>query len=172
MGLPSLKNQPKLTYKQQLFVNEYIVDGNATRAAIAAGYNKKSARKMGCENVTKPDIQAAIEKARNLSARRINKTSDMVMADIEETRLQALEAGQYSAATRCSELQGKHLAMFTDKVQHSGSISVDELSPTVRDHRINYLLNKSVEARARENGESEYMDLMNGTTRKVGNLKH
>lgn len=46
--------------KQLLFVKEYLVDKNATRAAIAAGYSKRTARSIGQENLTKPDIAAAI----------------------------------------------------------------------------------------------------------------
>lgn len=50
----------KLTSKQQKFVNEYIISGNATQAAIKAGYSKRTARKIGQENLTKPDIKAAL----------------------------------------------------------------------------------------------------------------
>lgn len=52
----------KLTPKQQLFVNKYFEYGlNATKAAIAAGYSERTARAIGCENLTKPDIRAAID---------------------------------------------------------------------------------------------------------------
>lgn len=50
-----------LTQKQQVFVDQYLVDFNATRAAICAGYSKRSARSIGCENLTKPDIVQAIQ---------------------------------------------------------------------------------------------------------------
>lgn len=51
-----------LELKQQLFVDKYIELGfNATRAAKAAGYSARSARSIGSENLTKPDIKAAIE---------------------------------------------------------------------------------------------------------------
>lgn len=52
----------KLTQKQQRFVDEYLISGNATQAAIKAGYSKKTARKIGQENLTKPDIKAKIDK--------------------------------------------------------------------------------------------------------------
>lgn len=51
-----------LTEKQQLFCDEYLIDLNATQAAIRAGYSEKTARKIGSENLTKPDIRAYIEK--------------------------------------------------------------------------------------------------------------
>jgi phage terminase small subunit len=53
----------KLSKKQQAFIHEYLIDLNATQAAIRAGYSKKTATNIGQENLTKPDIQAAIAKA-------------------------------------------------------------------------------------------------------------
>ena len=55
--------KPTLTDKQRRFVNEYLVDLNATKAAERAGYSKKSARQQGAENLSKPVIQAAIQRA-------------------------------------------------------------------------------------------------------------
>ena len=52
----------ELTEKQRQFVLHYLQNGfNATQAAISAGYSKDSARVIGCENLTKPDIQDAIK---------------------------------------------------------------------------------------------------------------
>jgi len=51
----------KLTKKQQAFVTEYLIDYNATQAAIRSGYSERSARAIGCENLTKPDILSAIQ---------------------------------------------------------------------------------------------------------------
>ena len=47
----------KLTDKQIMFCKEYIKDFNATRAAEASGYSKKTARQIATENLTKPYIQ-------------------------------------------------------------------------------------------------------------------
>ena len=52
----------KMTAKQQMFCDEYLIDMNATQAAIRAGYSKKTARSIGQENLTKPYIRAYIEK--------------------------------------------------------------------------------------------------------------
>lgn len=49
-----------LSRKQQAFIEHYLTSWNATQAAIAAGYSRSSARSIGSENLTKPDIQAAI----------------------------------------------------------------------------------------------------------------
>ncbi|EZL86488.1 hypothetical protein Z280_01904, partial [Streptococcus pyogenes ABC020057168] len=51
----------KLTLKQKRFADEYIISANATAAAIKAGYSKKTARSIGQENLTKPDIKAYID---------------------------------------------------------------------------------------------------------------
>jgi phage terminase small subunit len=53
----------KLTAKQQLFVDEYLVDLNASAAARRAGYSEKTARAIGIENLTKPAIRAAVDAA-------------------------------------------------------------------------------------------------------------
>lgn len=52
----------KLTPKQKYFADYYIQTGNATDAAIKAGYNKKTAKQTGYENLTKPYIKLYIEK--------------------------------------------------------------------------------------------------------------
>ena len=53
-----------LTAKQERFVEEYLIDLNATQAAIRAGYSKKTARQAGAENLAKPVISEAIEAAK------------------------------------------------------------------------------------------------------------
>ena len=57
-------NTKTLTPKQQRFVDEYLIDLNATQAAIRAGYSRNSARQMGAENLTKPVIAAAVAEAK------------------------------------------------------------------------------------------------------------
>ena len=51
----------ELTDKQKIFVSEYVVDFNGTRAAIKAGYSKNTARMIANENLTKPYIKEAIQ---------------------------------------------------------------------------------------------------------------
>lgn len=53
----------KLTPKQARFVEEYLIDLNATQAAIRAGYSEKTAEKIGSENIRKPEVKAAIDNA-------------------------------------------------------------------------------------------------------------
>jgi phage terminase small subunit len=72
----------KLTPKQQRFVEEYLIDLNATQAAIRAGYSKKTARKIGQENLTKPDIQKAIKEAMDERSKRTEVTADRVVQEL------------------------------------------------------------------------------------------
>ena len=51
----------ELTNKQTAFCHEYVIDWNATRAAKEAGYSEDSAKEIGCENLTKPNVKAYIE---------------------------------------------------------------------------------------------------------------
>jgi len=59
------RNTMSLTDKQRKFVAEYLIDLNATQAAIRAGYSADTARQMGAENLSKPDIAKAIAAALN-----------------------------------------------------------------------------------------------------------
>lgn len=71
-----------LTAKQQRFIEEYLVDLNATKAAERAGYSKKTARAIGAENLTKPDIAAAIEKAKRERAQTTGITAARVLEEL------------------------------------------------------------------------------------------
>lgn len=53
--------KPKLTVKQKKFADEYIKTGNATQSAISAGYSKNTAKSIGQENLTKPDVKQYID---------------------------------------------------------------------------------------------------------------
>lgn len=85
-----------LTPKQKLFVEEYLVDLNATQAAIRAGYSVKTANRIGAENLSKPDIQKEIEKRRKDRERRTEITQDRV--------LQELAAIAFAKATDYAEI--------------------------------------------------------------------
>lgn len=72
----------KLTKKQKLFIDEYLIDLNATQAAIRAGYSVESARDIGCENLTKPNIQQAIAKAMAERSKRTGVNQDRVVLEL------------------------------------------------------------------------------------------
>jgi phage terminase small subunit len=71
-----------MTPKQQRFVEEYLVDLNATQAAIRAGYSRDTAHSIGHENLSKPDIAEAIAAAQAERAERTNITADKVLQEL------------------------------------------------------------------------------------------
>lgn len=71
----------ELTPKQEMFVKEYLIDLNATQAAIRAGYSEKTARAIANENLTKPYIQEAIQKAMQQRSKRVQITADRVLEE-------------------------------------------------------------------------------------------
>lgn len=127
-----------LTQKQRRFIDEYIISGNATQAAIKAGYSKKTARKIGQENLTKPDIKAEIER-RNAEIQS-EKTADMteVMEYLtsvmrgEQTESVATSKGVFSGVEvsakdriKAAELIGKRNGAWTDKKELTGDLKID-----------------------------------------------
>lgn len=128
----------KLTLKQQRFVDEYIISGNATQAAIKAGYSKKTANRIATENLSKPVIKTAIDQ-RNAEIQS-EKTMDMqevmeLLASIargETTEETVTNKGDViETATRNSdklkalELIGKRFGAWTDKKEISGTLDID-----------------------------------------------
>lgn len=73
-----------LTQKQRLFVDEYLIDLNATQAAIRAGYSKKTAGQIGDENLKKPQIAQAIKEAMDSRNKRVQINADYVLNRLVE----------------------------------------------------------------------------------------
>lgn len=71
-----------LTNKQARFVEEYLVDLNATQAAIRSGYSEKTAGAIGTENLAKPLIAKAIEEAQQARSERTEITADRVLNEL------------------------------------------------------------------------------------------
>ena len=90
-----------LTAKQARFVEEYLIDLNATQAAIRAGYSAKTAHTIGHENLSKPEIAAAISAAKADRSERTEITLDYVltrlMAEAEREGEGASHAARVSA---------------------------------------------------------------------------
>jgi len=117
-----MRSKSNLSDKQKMFCKEYIIDLNATQACIRAGYSEKTAKQIGCENLSKPYLQDEIAKLIKEREERVQLTADKVLEDIERVRGLAEGSEQYSISLKASELQGKHLAMFTDKQQIDGEV--------------------------------------------------
>ena len=129
-----------LTPKQQRFVEEYLIDLNATQAAIRAGYSEKTARSIGQRLLTNVDIQKAIQEAQNKLSERTGITQEYVLINIQKVVERCMQVQQVDncltqtedgelaqafmfkeqGALKGLELLGKHLGMFKDNVVHSG----------------------------------------------------
>lgn len=129
----------KLTVKQWKFADNYIELGNATKAALKAGYSKNTASEIGYENLNKPHIKSYIDgKLKEISDKKIAEgeevleylTSLMRGQEVEEVLigqgqgLQDVTEIKVSAKDRlkAAELIGKRYALFTDKVDIEGNV--------------------------------------------------
>lgn len=72
----------ELTDKQKRFCEEYVIDLNATQAAIRAGYSEKTAAVIGAENLTKPNIQSFIQEKQKKLSEDTSITAQMVINEI------------------------------------------------------------------------------------------
>ncbi len=152
-----------MTKKQKRFIEEYLVDLNATQAAIRSGYSPDTAKSIGSENLTKPDIQARIAKAMAERSRRTGVNADRVVMELakiafvnasdvidadtatlkpdatpEDTAaIQSVKVKTFGEdglereikmadKLKALELLGKHLGMFKDKVELSGSLETEK----------------------------------------------
>lgn len=136
----------KLTAKQKLFCDEYIISLNATQAAIKAGYAEKTAYAIGAENLKKPKIQSYIsermeQKESSLIAtqdevlqyltsvlRGESQTTDILLVgmgdgcqEVQEVEKKPSEKDRLKAA----ELLGKRYGLYTDKISADVDMSLD-----------------------------------------------
>ena len=110
-----------MTKKQKRFVEEYLIDLNATQAAIRAGYSPATAKEIGCENLTKPNISEAIAKAMAERSRRTGVNQDRVLQELAKIAFAKFgterEIKMYDKRSALVDL-GKHLGLFnSDKEQ-------------------------------------------------------
>lgn len=152
-----------MTQKQKRFIEEYLIDLNATQAAIRAGYSPDTAKSIGSENLTKPDIQARIARAMAERSRRTGVNADRVVMELakiafvnakdvidsdtatvrpdalpEDTAaIQSVKVKTFGEdglereikmadKLKALELLGKHLGVFKDKVELSGSLETEK----------------------------------------------
>lgn len=130
-----------LTARQKKFCDEYLISGNATDAAIKAGYSPKTAKQTGSENLAKPDLKQYIEaeldklhSAKIADAQEVLEYLTAVMRGehTEEIPLlcgdgcQELTQKEVGAKERlkAAELIGKRYALFSDKMDLGGAVPV------------------------------------------------
>ena len=130
--------EKKLTAKQQRFCDEYLVDLNATQAAIRAGYSKKTAYAIGNENLNKPELKKYIERrmaekeaALIADQNEVMKYLTSVLRGQSQSEIVVIEgtgegcsdarkmlkAPDETQRLKAAELLGKAHMLFTDKVQ-------------------------------------------------------
>ncbi|MBR1895399.1 MAG: terminase small subunit [Pyramidobacter sp.] len=116
-----------LTPKQARFVDEYLIDLNATAAAIRAGYSEKNARIVAAQNLTKINIQQVLAKRLKDRQQRTEITQDYVLHNLKslaDRSMQFDDAPHMQAAIKANELLGKHLGMFREAVQMDGELRI------------------------------------------------
>jgi phage terminase small subunit len=114
----------KLTAKQEQFCKEYLIDLNATQAAIRAGYSESAARQQGAENMAKPVILERIQEGMAKRSAKTEITAEWVLSGIKETTLKAVNDDNHAMALKGYELAGKHLKLFTDRVEQDVQVEI------------------------------------------------
>ena len=135
-----------MTEKQKRFVDEYLIDPNATQAAIRAGYSKDTARAIGAENLTKPYIQQAIKERieqlhneRSADAQEIIEYLTSVMRGESESEelvnefigdgcsrpTRVKKAPSEKDRIKAAELLGKRFGLFKDMVELDGRVKTE-----------------------------------------------
>ena len=106
-----------LTLKQSRFVREFLVDLNATQAAIRAGYSEKTARQAGSRLLTNADIQAEVQRLARERQQNVELTAEKVLEVLMRIAFApiAQEDIKPSDALRALELLAKHLNLLTER---------------------------------------------------------
>lgn len=160
-----------MTPRQQRFVEEYLVDLNATQAAIRAGYSARTANREGARLLSNADIAAQIAARRQALSQTVEVTQERIVAEYarmafydpasiagqpmtgpqdipnlpEEVRRAIVGWGWDKSGNFTLKLAdknaaltnlGRHLGMFTDKVEHSGKIELEQMTDEELQSRI------------------------------------
>lgn len=123
----------KLNEKQTRFIDEYRIDLNATAAYKRAGYKGSdgAARVSAHRMLEKPWIQEILQARMKQDSEELKINTRYVLMTIKDTiehckaKAEDGEKLDASAVLKGAELLGKHLKMFTDKLEHSGEVSVE-----------------------------------------------
>lgn len=109
-----------LTPKQERFAIEYLLDMNATQAAIRAGYATRSAEMQGCRLLKNDKVRAEIDKVRTQHAAEIGVTVQTVLDGLHKEATREGEGATHGARVSAWGKLGEHLGMFKQVHEHSG----------------------------------------------------
>jgi phage terminase small subunit len=116
---PPLKGKgSKLSPKMALFVEEYMVDLNASEAVLRAGYKTRNQNRMGAELLRHPLVAAEVSKRKEARSDRLELTADYVLTKLVDIVEKSND--NPTAALRGLELLGKHLGLYRDRQEISG----------------------------------------------------
>ena len=120
-----------LTAKQEMFCLEYLIDLNATQAAIRAGYSLKTAKDIACENLAKPNIQGRIAQAMVERSESTKIDAAYVLKMSNELLLRCMVDGEGfspSGAGKALDLIGKHVNVqaFNEKSTTETTLKVEK----------------------------------------------
>ncbi len=120
--MPIPKNKKGLTIKQDKFCRNLVKSGNQTKAAIEAGYSKRSAKQIAAENMTKPAVAEEVERLRLRWSEQMDLSIETALNRIAHIAEDAAIQGNHAAALKGQELLVKAGGGF---VERSMSLHVD-----------------------------------------------
>ncbi len=115
-----------LTPQLERFCQEYVVDLNGTQAAIRAGYSEVSAASQAADILRRPRVAARVEVLQAQLTGRIQLNAESVIHQLMLDHKDAKTAGHHSAAVRATELLGKRLGLWIDRVRTEADDKTDE----------------------------------------------
>ena len=125
--MPRVKSKGRLTAKQRRFVAEYLVDLNATQAAIRSGYSHKTAEQQGYRLLRNVQIGAAVDKGQREARQRCEVTRDSIARQLDADHALAHAAKQAGAAVAATVAKAKLFGLLKDTVEHSGRMTLEQL---------------------------------------------
>jgi phage terminase small subunit len=117
----------KLTLKQVRFVEEYLVDLNATQAAIRAGYSARNADKIGPRLVGNRRVRQAIMDAQQSRSQQTALTAEWVLDRLREEAQRTDKSGSPTARVAALKLLGQHVGLWRDKALEELQRELDDL---------------------------------------------
>lgn len=106
-----------------MFVAQYLVEPNATKAAELAGYSAKTAYSIGQRLLKNVEVSAELEKRTQKLEDKLDISADYVLRGIRDTVEEARQVKEFGNALKGYELLGKHKKLFTEKYEHKLDIS-------------------------------------------------